>query len=297
MKLFAVVCLSVIVGLCSAAEQVAAPEPKDDQLCQMCEQLIGKYLNNATLQQLLHQVESYCGYLPGGLGDQCKSMVDQYGQQIIKEILGKYNAKTICTDLLHVCQGKQVFLLAGIPFQQAPGVKQQDPCAMCKQVIGQVLNEQTLENLLSRVESFCDKLPFGEECHTILHKFGEQLIDSILAKYTPDSVCKDIFHVCSRDKSAAPVFVEHPLLVQLLAKQSNDQLCDTCMNVAGQLLTEKTLSAILDRVEAMCDRLPGFVADECHKIVQSEGKQFVAQILASYTPAKVCQQFLHLCQK
>jgi cytidine deaminase len=297
----------LIIGLTAAAEvqPAAVAESKDDQLCEMCQQLIGQFLNKDTLEKLLQKAESYCDYLPGGLGDECKQMVDQYGQQIINQILSQYSAKKICSDLLHVCQGKQIFLMAGIPFVKTADTKQQDPCAMCKQLVGQLLNKNTLEQLLSRVESLCDKLPgeFATQCHSVIHQYGEKLIDSILAKYTPDSVCRDIVHVCSFDKTAAVSatslvqLIEHPLLAKLMNQKSDEQLCATCMNVAGQLLTADTLNAILQKVDQTCDQLPGFVSDECHKLVQSEGKKVIDQILAKFTPEKVCKQFLHVCQK
>jgi len=297
-----ILCLTAILGFGSATELLLSPPglaataTKDDPLCSECKQLIGQVLNNNTLQQFLHQVESYCSYLPGGFGEQCKKFIDQYGQQLINEILSKYNPDTVCKDLLHLCQGKQIFM--GIPLAVVPqATKQQDPCGMCKQVIGQFINKNTLEQVLHTVEKLCDQLPggFGSECKSLIDSFGEQIINQIIQTYTPEYVCKDLIHVCSFNKQNPVVHDEHPLLVKMVVnKLANDQLCDTCMNVAGQILNNATLQALLQRADTLCDRLPGWLGDQCHQMIESEGKRIIAEIL-KFTPDKLCKTCLHLC--
>jgi len=282
MKLVILCCLLALAGLSQAAPQELINQPQavesNDQACDYCEQLVNKFLNKDTLHGILHKIDKYCDYLPGEFGQQCKNLVDQYGEQIINEILSKYSAKTICTDIVHVCHAKKVFFVNGIMPVSAP--KQQDPCAMCKQVVGQFLNKNTLEQLLHKVESFCDKLPggFAAQCKQIVDQYGEQLINQILATYTPEKVCKDIFHVCSYEKD-----------------EKQQDPCAMCKQVVGQFLNKNTLEQILHKIDSLCDKLPGGFAAQCKQIVDQYGEQLINQILATYTPEKVCKDIFHVC--
>jgi len=297
-------CLLAVAGLSKAAPQELINQPqavelKDDQACDYCKQLVDKVLNKDTLHAVLQKVEKYCDYLPGEFGQQCKQLVEQYGEQIINEILSKYNSKTICTDIVHVCQAKKVFLVAGVQPVSA-SLKQEDPCAMCKQVVGQFLNKNTLEQILHKIESLCDKLPggFATQCKQIVDQYGEQLINQILQTYTPEKVCKDIFHVCSFNKEDV---ARHVMPMLILANRpqyhssGKNQLCDTCTSVATQILNKDTLDALLERAEQLCDRMPGWVGQQCHEILESEGHKVINDLLTKYTPEKVCKDLLHFC--
>jgi len=294
-------CVLAVAGLTQAVPQELTnlPTQQDDQACQYCKQLVDQVLNTNTLHQVLHSIDKYCDYLPGEFGQQCKQLVDQYGEQLINEILSKYNSKVICTDIAHVCSAKTLFVAGG--FVPAPE-KQGDPCAMCKQAVGQVLNKNTLEQILHKIESLCDKLPggFAEQCKQVVDQFGEQLINQILATYTPEKVCKDILHVCSFEKDAPKIVP--PMLIlanrpQALPKKGvgKDQLCDTCTSVAKQILNRETLEALLNRAEQFCDRLPGWVGEQCKQLLESEGHKVIEELLTKYTPEKVCKDIMHFC--
>jgi cytidine deaminase len=286
--------LTVFLGVWTQSQSAEIPALKaNDQACDYCIQALSQIINNATLQQLLHKVESYCSYLPGDFGTQCKQAVDQYGQQIINEILHKYSPKAICTDVLHLCSSK-------LTEQLVADAKQTSPCDMCKQLFGQVLNKDTLEQVLHRIDGLCDKLPggFADQCRQIIDSYGEQVIQQILSKYTPESICRNMVHVCSYDQQKPVTAFDGGMLMRFyLDKAANDQLCDTCISVCGQILNEQTLGSILQKVEQLCNKLPSWASDQCRQLIDNEGKQIVSQILSQYTPDKICKNVIHVCQK
>jgi len=196
MKLFIV--LGAILGYACAADIPAVPSMKvlyklapvaaNGQLCDSCLQIFGEILNNETLTELLHRAEAFCDKLPGEFGQKCHEWIQDEGQKIIHEILTKFTPQRICTDYLHLCQQKGIFVASG----KTP------LCDPCLQVLGKILNKEVLTELLKRAESLCDRLPgeLGTMCHNFIDQQGQKLIDEILAKYTPQSVCTDLLHLC-----------------------------------------------------------------------------------------------------
>lgn len=50
-------------------------------------------------EEVIKAVESVCTYLPSTLADQCKDLIDTYGQAIIELLVQQADPKTVCTFL------------------------------------------------------------------------------------------------------------------------------------------------------------------------------------------------------
>lgn len=50
-------------------------------------------------EEVIHAVEKVCKYLPDSLSEQCKDLVETYGQAIIDLLVQQVDPKTVCTVL------------------------------------------------------------------------------------------------------------------------------------------------------------------------------------------------------
>jgi vacuolar-type H+-ATPase subunit D/Vma8 len=167
-------------------------------------------------------------------------------------------------------------------------------CDMCVQEVGQLLNNATLQNLLARLEKFCDKLPGGlaQKCHDLLESKGEEIINKIIGM-DPMAVCQKI-HLCPQQQHKRDVeALEKRQVEALFGFDLGGKLCDMCVQEVGQLLNNATLQNLLARLEAFCDKLPGGLAQKCHDLLESKGEEIINKIIGM-DPMAVCQK-IHLC--
>lgn len=50
-------------------------------------------------EEVIKAVEKVCTYLPSSLTNQCKDLIDTYGQAIIELLVQQADPKTVCTVL------------------------------------------------------------------------------------------------------------------------------------------------------------------------------------------------------
>jgi saposin len=94
--------ICTMLGLCKNASFHSKASTSDDT-CIVCETLI-QYVEalvdtNATVQEVEDIIKKICNFLPDTMKTQCDTIIDKYGNDIVRYILGKYSPKQICTFL------------------------------------------------------------------------------------------------------------------------------------------------------------------------------------------------------
>lgn len=66
----------------------------------MCQHFLAAFNLTLVLQEeVIKAVEKVCTYLPSSLTNQCKDLIDTYGQAIIELLVQQADPKTVCTVL------------------------------------------------------------------------------------------------------------------------------------------------------------------------------------------------------
>lgn len=95
--------------LCANKTQIAAPKPKatNAQLCNGCKYLVAVADNfvtkNTTEQHIVQFVESACQYFPAAYRATCEAVVEQYGPQVVEQLVQKVLDPTKVCTAVHAC--------------------------------------------------------------------------------------------------------------------------------------------------------------------------------------------------
>jgi len=144
-------------------------------------------------------------------------------------------------------------------------------CSLCTRNFGHVLNNQTLNDILLKLEKIAEKLPghIGVEIKVLLQTFGPEILRSLLDKYGAKEICTHFFHLCANKEI---LLAPH---LAMFAQYDDDQ--------SAKCLACKIGVGVLDSVLGSADiqkELQRLIQDACDKAPQGAGKticNFVAQ--------------------
>nr|XP_061794272.1 prosaposin-like isoform X2 [Nerophis lumbriciformis] len=171
---------------------------RDSPKCAICEfvmkELEDMLQDHKTEEEVIEAVEKVCSFLPKTLTDQCKDLVETYGQAIIELLVQEAEPKTICT-FLSLCNGAT---RAYVPAIDETAFKSGEFCTVCKMAVtyidGILEKNATEEQIEEAVKKVCSFLPdsFRTECDQLVQQYEPMLVQMLLQMLDPDFVCLQV---------------------------------------------------------------------------------------------------------
>lgn len=197
----------------SAAKTTGADPTPMCMVCQMMvtelKQMIG---DNKTEEEIIQALEKVCSYLPEKYRKQCKDIVDEYADIMIKLLISELDPEQICAQL-GLCANTAQSLTPGKalpPIRVSyPRVGSSEACAVCETIIQylEALLEQgsTMEQIEALMGKLCGYLPekVVHQCENLVKLYGDLIIHYVSTMASPKEVCK-LMSVCD-DKVSADI--------------------------------------------------------------------------------------------
>uniref|UniRef100_A0A1A7YDR3 Prosaposin n=1 Tax=Iconisemion striatum TaxID=60296 RepID=A0A1A7YDR3_9TELE len=171
---------------------------RESPTCAICEfvmkQVESMLEDQATEEQIVHAVESVCSFLPSSLTDQCKDLIETYGQAIIELLVQQADPKTVCTVLALCNGGNRAF----VEVLNQPRFKAGGYCDVCKvavNYIDSILEKNATEaEIEEAVKKVCSFLPdsYKTECDQLIEQYEPMLVQLLLQMLDPDFVCTKV---------------------------------------------------------------------------------------------------------
>jgi len=269
--------------------------PKDSQNCALCQWAVAKielYLkDNQTDAEIVESLDQACSiFVDTNWVSECQSMVSQFAPAIIDYIVSSGTPDQVCATL-KLCNSSRIdaFAVTANPFY----------CTACTFVTQQVENyleaNHTESEILVFLEKDCDVLGVIDKklvaaCQAVVEQYGPTIIQMLINKESPDTICTQI-GLCNSTLSAAVVVVP--------PKETGTEDCVICAWAVGQI--EKYVQANHTETEIMtflvkdCNLLVNKkVIAECQSLVSVYGPDVINLVISQEDPQTVCSQ-VKLC--
>nr|XP_026692825.1 uncharacterized protein LOC100176110 isoform X2 [Ciona intestinalis] len=263
------------LGLCvSYKSQVS-----DSTTCELCELVAGELdsllTENSTESEIIAAVEKVCTILPSNLQTECKTLIDQYGKEIINLLAQQIKPAQLCATL-KLCTSY--------------AVSSSTTCEVCELVaseLDKLLTDKSTETeIVDAVENICKVLPANlqTECKDLIDQYGTDLINLLAQEIKPSELCAAI-KLCSSYKNTQ-------------IKVRSDVTCELCTAVMTQvdkLLSENaTQTEIVAALDKVCMIIPGDLKQQCVGFINDNGPMIIQLLLEEIAPSAVCSS-LKLC--
>jgi len=195
------------VGLCAqktedfvnAAVVVAAKRSEQQGGCSICElvvQYVESYIaSNQTEQQIIKELEGVCALL-GPLSAPCTSFVDTYVPQLIQWIENGESPQAFCTQV-GLCSSARFSALKKTKGVKVSSQKLKGACSICETLVAliekYVAASTTEDKIEAELAKVCQALgPYAQECDNLVAEYLPQLVQWVVAKENPATLCAQI---------------------------------------------------------------------------------------------------------
>ncbi|KAJ1528490.1 hypothetical protein ONE63_006899 [Megalurothrips usitatus] len=277
------------------------------EICEFCEYFMHyvqeQLASERTVEKVKAVVEGACDHLPSSIDNQCKQFVAAYGNAFIAICVQEVDPSIVCPGL-GFCPSQETsqILLIGTDekYDDSPG------CPLCLLAVQQletlVKDNKTEETVKSALESLCSKLPKSlvGECDNFVDTYSQQLVDMLIADFTPQEVCVYI-KLCSASKPSEEIVAGDVLTNEV--PQYEDQklqkpqkpvredpqcvMCEFALTRIDSMLknnaSEQEIKHVVYRV---CDYLPKTVTPQCKKFVDEYADLVITLLAQELDPKK-----------
>jgi len=243
----------------------------------------------------------------GSFKDACLSTVSSYGAILFQLVASEMDPQTVC-DNMGMCSAKAKTSTAAVIRAAMPQVPQQamveltpakhvqsgSACIICETVLTELKNiidsNATEEQIAEKLEQICTYLPTAIQaaCKDFVGMYGPAVVDLIIQKVDPDTVCKTI-GLCSKAALAA---------VPVKADSVNGDYCGICETVVAYIdstITQNATEAeIKAELEKACSYLPDTIKETCNSFVEENLATLIDLLMKELTPEEICTE-LGLC--
>uniref|UniRef100_A0A1L8DZ96 Putative saposin-related protein n=1 Tax=Nyssomyia neivai TaxID=330878 RepID=A0A1L8DZ96_9DIPT len=178
----------------SSAKTIVSPLPGDSNQCTLCQfvitQLEKDLINKKTEDEVKKAVEGVCKKMPAKVAQQCDQFIERYAE-IILSILATAPPSEVCKKIGLCAPAK-------VEPEYVESKKEVIECAICQSVIMEVdklLSDPKFEKNVEKMGYMaCSKLPskYYEKCKEMVEIYGQSMINLILGKSEPLTVCAQI---------------------------------------------------------------------------------------------------------
>lgn len=257
--------------------------------CSLCtlivsevEKIVGENKTEANIEKALDQV---CDILPSALSGPCETLVNRYTPALIALIAQDFPADVVCSKIGLCKDSEEPHPVGGFE------------CAACEyiaNVVEQFMgNNHTESEIVEFVDKLCSFLPSAlkGECDVIIETYGPVIIDYIINKEDPQTLCTQI-GLCKREMPAQEE-PPHPAPLGGLECAACEYLMSLAESVLGNNATEQEIVKFVDQV---CTLLPGVLKAPCEAIIDEYGPELIQFLINREDPATFCGQ-IGLCKK
>jgi len=237
---------------------------------------------NKTEGQIIANLNKLCGKL-GSIKAECTAVVDQYAPEIINLLMAKENPQTVCSQIGLCKNGTSTH--EARRHRLARAVAPSPQCAICeflaKEAEAQVANNKTEAQIIASLEAVCSKLgAVKAECKTVVDQYGPQIIQLLVQKEDPQTVCTQIGLCAKPAVAAAP---HHRLRTT-----PECAICEFLIKeIEAKLEQNKTESQIIQDLDKVCAHL-GAIKAECTAVVAQYAPQMIQALIHKEDPQTVC---------
>ncbi|XP_066930339.1 uncharacterized protein [Clytia hemisphaerica] len=264
--------------------------------CEVCEYAMN-YLDsiladNATEKEIIDALDSLCAKLPSSISGECTSLINQYGDTILKLLISELKPDQICKEL-GLCSSVKKAINVPVKKVKANPVA----CEVCEYAMSyldQTLSDHATEQeIINAVESLCSKLPstISGECNTLVQQYGEAIIQMLIQQLKPEVICKEL-GLCSSLRK------EMKIITPAKKFHANPVTCEVCeyaMNYLDSILTDKsTEQEIISALDSLCSKLPSSLSGECTTLINNYGEAILQMLVQEFKPDVICKE-LGLC--
>ncbi|CAB3361640.1 Hypothetical predicted protein [Cloeon dipterum] len=284
--------------------------------CETCQYFLHYVQQEITLPsteaEIKELIDEACDHLPKSIGPQCRSFVATYSDALIALLAQEVDPSQVCPSI-GLCPAAAVV-------EAVSKVEGNAACPMClfamQQLDKMLKDNRTEDSVKKALESVCSLLPkkMVTECDSFMDKYTEELIDMLIAEYTPEEVCTNL-KMCGpeeyeqgmltgKDEKQSHIETnEIPLpkddeLVKPISNVKDDNKCVICEFVMTQLddmlKNNATEEDIKKAVHSVCNYLPKSVSQKCNDFVNEYADLVIQLLVQSLEPKQVCQE-LGLC--
>lgn len=158
-------------------------------------------------------------------------------------------------------------------------------CAICeflvKEIEAQLAKNKTETEIIADLDKVCSHLgAIKAECTAVVNQYAPQLIQLLLNKEDPQTVC----HQVGLCKNATKIVEEK------VDASAECAICEFLVKeIEAELAKNSTEAAIMKKLDAVCSHL-GAIKAECTAVVNQYGPQIIALLEQKEDPQTVCTQ-------
>ncbi|XP_030012717.1 prosaposin isoform X1 [Sphaeramia orbicularis] len=171
---------------------------RDSPTCTICQyvmkQLEDMLEDHTTEEEVIHAVEKVCTYLPQSMSDECKDLIETYGQAIIELLVQQADPKTVCT-VLALCNERSRMYVAALDQTRFKAGGYCEVCKAAVRYIDGILEQNATEaDIEEAVRKVCSFLPdsYRSECDSLVEQYEPVLVQLLLQMLDPDFVCMKV---------------------------------------------------------------------------------------------------------
>ncbi|XP_068183104.1 prosaposin [Antennarius striatus] len=168
---------------------------RDSNLCTICEfvmkQLESMLEDQATEEEVIQAVEKVCTLLPSSVEQQCKDLIETYGEAIIELLVQQADPKVVCT-VLGLCKEVHRLYISALDQTRFKVGGYCEACKMAITYVDELLEKNATEAQIEEaVRKACNFLPASlqTECDQLVEAYEPMIVQLILQMLDPDFVC------------------------------------------------------------------------------------------------------------
>jgi saposin len=263
--------------------------------CVMCMNVVAMLETQVTRGEnssaLLRSVDTLCTRLH--IEDWCVTNLKPKIIAVLPQLLAKLDPAKVCSGV-KLCTNNSVAETVQKKVESVkvdkPQGEQDTKCMLCSLILGYVKqfvgSNQTEAAIKAALDKACAKIPFAKDlCTTVLEPYITQIIEGIVAKEDPATICAKI-------KLCKPT----PPPVEKREAELNVQ-CELCTAVLAyvktQIGSDNTQANIQNALTKACSKIP-FAKGLCSSVLQPYITQIVNGFVAKQDPATICGK-MKLC--
>jgi len=312
--------------LAKAEEQKTSQYGGDCNICREGAKKTKEQMKLMTQGQVEDKMLELCGYA-GSFSNACMETVLEESDDIYKMLTEQFNEE-IC-DLSGLCS-QSFEKVPATQLKEGEDIQ----CEFCEKVIKHWIDvyasNSSLAEFKQLMDGICEKLDKKnvDHCKHIVDDYYIPAFEFLRNELDPHMLCS-VVGLCgesgflkapSTSKAPAismvkllpanklsknaltksPAALNGPLYVPNAVIESNSPTCVLCEYVLHELQQYiqdgQTEEQIKEKVEAICDHMPGVIKKECKSFIDTYEPAIVAFLVNEIEPTEVCPM-LHLCDK
>jgi len=295
-----------------------AQEPNNNcVICQFLMKLVDQELyKNTTEIEIKTALDKVCNKLvPSEYKEKCVNLVDTYTDTIIFLLVKKVPAEYVC-EIIGVCKqsthiheflknnnlvdhnkvliGGDEKLINQMSIQKKPSAQ----CILCEitvNMMSKVIKDNATEaEIMHELKMVCNVyMPsqLHDECNQFVDAYGQQIIDMIVQKLDPATICTEASICVTSTKK----------LINQIPTEKNQAsaqcvLCEFTINLLSKMVpTNATEAEVMSQLKMVCNvDIPSSLRSQCNELVDTYGQKIIAMINKDDT-ATICAE-LKLCE-